>query len=563
MPKTIHFYHEQAIELNAQYNSVLFEEVHPSWSDFWPRQNCSVLDIGAGNGRDAKWFAERGSDVVAVEPAQALRELGKSQTPLKIHWLDDQLPELNKVFELGIRFDVILLSAVWMHIAPNDRERCFRKLSNLLAPNGKLIISLRFGVFKDARKAYPVSAEELQSFAKRYALIQEVCTSINSDELGRSEVNWQTLVFRLPNGGSGSLTKIRKIIVNDNKTSTYKLALLRTLCRIADAHPGAITDRSDGKIAIPLGLVALYWIRLYKRLIDKYQLQQSSNPNLGLGFVKEDSWNKLRHLGADDLAIGSIYLGNDAIALHNLLKDTISTMIKGPVRFIYHGESSNTLFEIQRKTVKAETKTVLNKEYLHSFGDFNIDETMWNCLQEYSSWIDPLLIQQWIREMQKYTLNNERKINLEMYHNGLAWLEESHDTSLVRKKIQQLKTEQKIITSVWSNTKLNDTLHIDHCIPFAYWPNNDKWNLLPATVKENLSKSDRIPSKSRMNEAKSRILDWWELAWDTEQEQARFFHEASLSLATFNSNSTEFEEVFDALHFQIYGVKQRLQINEW
>jgi SAM-dependent methyltransferase len=563
MPKTIHFYHEQATKLNAQYNSVAFEDVHASWCDFWPTQNSSVLDIGAGNGRDAHWFAQRGCDVVAVEPAQALRELGKTQTPLTIHWLDDQLPELSKVFELGIRFDVILLSAVWMHIAPNERERCFRKLSNLLAGNGKIIISLRFGDFKDTRKAYPVSSEELQSFAKKYALIQDLCTPISSDELGRSEVHWQTLVFCLPDGGSGSLNKIRKIIVNDNKTSTYKLALLRTLCRIADAHPGAITDRSDGKIAIPLGLVALYWIRLYKKLIDKYQLQQSSNPNLGLGFVKEDGWNKLGHLGADDLAIGSIYLGDDAIALHNTLNDTISTIMKGPVSFIYHGERNNTLFQIDRKTVKAETKILLNKEYLHSFGDFIIDETMWNCLQEYSSWIDPLLIQQWIREMQKYTLNNQRKINLETYNNGLAWLEENHDTSLIRKKIEQLHTEQKTITSVWSNTKLNDTLHIDHCIPFAYWPNNDKWNLLPATVKENLSKSDRVPSKSRMNDAKSRILDWWELAWNSEQEKTRFFHEASLSLATFNSNSTEFEEVFDAMHFQIYGVKQRLQINEW
>ena len=44
-----------------------------------------------------------------------------------------------------ISFDLILLSAVWMHIPPSDRARSIRKLANLLKPGGKLVISLRHG----------------------------------------------------------------------------------------------------------------------------------------------------------------------------------------------------------------------------------------------------------------------------------------------------------------------------------------------------------------------------------------------------------------------------------
>ena len=75
-------------------------------------------------------------------------------------------------------------------------------------------------------------------------------------------------MMTLPDDGSGDLNKVRHIIVNDNKSATYKLALLRTLLRIADAHSGAVIDRTDGKISLPMGLVALYWVRQFKRLID-------------------------------------------------------------------------------------------------------------------------------------------------------------------------------------------------------------------------------------------------------------------------------------------------------
>lgn len=563
MSRTIDFYHGHALQLDAQYNSVSFETVHTSWQEWWPKNGQTILDIGAGNGRDAQWLNERGCEVVAVEPADALRTLGVKQTSSKIHWLNDQLPELRKVFELGVRFDVILLSAIWMHIPVGERERCFRKLCNLLSPNGIIVISLRFGEFTDGRNSYSVSAEELNLFTKKFALTTELCSEVSIDELGRSDVRWQTLVFRLPDDGSGSLTRIRKVIVNDNKTSTYKLALLRTLCRIADAHPGAVSDRTDGKVALPLGLVALYWIRLYKRLIDRYGLQQSSNSRLGLGFVKDDGWNRLKHLGADDFAIGSFFVGADAIALNKTIRDTIATIDKGPVAFTYNCVSINRLFELDRKTVKAETTIILDKDYLSTFGYFILDESMWRCLQDYSSWIDPLLVQQWIREMQAYSSNKEKNIDLQTFHNGLVWLDESHDTSPIRRKVTQLKASGAKVVSVWSNIKLDQALHIDHCIPFAYWPNNDKWNLLPSTERENLSKSDRVPSKARLTEARSRVLDWWRLAWTSESERMQFFNEACLSLPTLNSTPANFEEVFDAMQFQVYGVKQRLQINEW
>ncbi|MBC7005374.1 class I SAM-dependent methyltransferase [Photobacterium sp. BZF1] len=205
------FYHNNASQLASDYQKLAFEDVHASWEPHWPIADDTgkqprVLDIGAGSGRDALWFAENGCEVYAVEPAQALRTIGKQHTQsTEVVWLDDILPELKKVISLGIRFDYILLSAVWMHIPRSERNRAFRKLSNLLAPNGKLIITLRHGDFDDGRVNHGVSAEEIEQLAKERALHVCLKTELNKDAMGRNSVQWQTMVLSKPESISQSI----------------------------------------------------------------------------------------------------------------------------------------------------------------------------------------------------------------------------------------------------------------------------------------------------------------------------------------------------------------------
>ncbi|MEF1228331.1 SAM-dependent methyltransferase, partial [Vibrio fortis] len=423
--------------------------------------------------------------------------------------------------------------------------------------------------FDDQRQGYPVSVEELEQLAKNRALqVRHIDES--KDQLNRSEVWWQTVVMTLPDDGSGDLNKVRHIIVNDNKSATYKLALLRTLLRIADAHSGAVIDRSDGKILLPVGLVALYWVRQFKRLIDidieGSGIQQNSNTTKGLGFVKEDGWNQLKHLSADDLAIGAMFLGEEAKALQKLFSHTISTIKAGPVTFIYQGAKDNKLFEIlppaQRR--KSLSSLVIDSDFLASFGYFTLDESLWECFRIYHSWIEPLVVNQWVMEMQRFETNRERNISLQTYHDCLVWIDHNHDTRDVRKRVEQLRKEHTEIVSVWSGTVLKQDYHVDHCLPFTYWPNNDKWNLLPTTTNENLKKSDKVPTAEKLHKSKQRILDWWQLAWDhSDLSKQRFFSEAALSLPNIPPQCRDFEEVFYAMGLQVRGVKSRLLINEW
>lgn len=207
------FYNENASNLAQQYLSKSFEEVHQSWAEFLPsiisNPNARILDLGAGSGRDAKYLADLAQDthpeknniqVLAVEPATELLKLGQQTTAgTKVKWLNDSLPALSSVTKLEVSFDLILLSAVWMHIAPSDRPRAIRKLANMLKPGGKIVISLRHGQTEEdftQRKMHVVCADELKKLASGVGLFCKLETPKESDKIGRNHVTWQTLVLQ-------------------------------------------------------------------------------------------------------------------------------------------------------------------------------------------------------------------------------------------------------------------------------------------------------------------------------------------------------------------------------
>ena len=225
------YYSEHADSFISQYEDLPAEDIHREWSHLVPATKSLILDVGAGSGRDAAWLAKQGHEVVAIEPASLLRKKAQRLHPSpSIQWINDTLPALTETYKLGITFDVILLSAVWIHVPPSDRTRAFRKLANLLKPGGKLVISLRHGESPDKRVMYPCSSAELKNFAKDHLLTVLKETNCQ-DRMGRTAVNWSTIVFELPDDGTGSLPLLRHVIINDSKSSTYKLALLRVILR--------------------------------------------------------------------------------------------------------------------------------------------------------------------------------------------------------------------------------------------------------------------------------------------------------------------------------------------
>ncbi len=506
--EVINHYSARVGELSAKYESKSFEEVHADWLGLLPAPPASVLDIGSGTGRDAAALAHRGYDVVGVEPADSMIATAKHlHSDMTINWLQDRLPELKKTMQLGIAFDVILLSAVWMHVAPDDRVRVFRKLATLLKPGGLLVISLRHGPHHIEGSAYAVSASEVEQLATQRGL-QVAKASRSHDLLGRAEISWETVVLRMPDDGTGALPLLRNIIINDRKSSTYKLALLRALVRIADGASNLVEISNDEFVRVPLGLVALYWIRLYKPLIESNVPQGTSS---GLGFVK-DAFRGLSQISPFELSVGADFHGSDAVMLAAAIKDAASTIKKMPAFHITYPNTSEQIFKTigGAGSIPKSPSLKILPDFLWSFGEMQVPLSMWQTLTRHASWIEPALLFEWTELMKVYGESQGQSFGRDKLMDLLVWLDPERDTTLVRTLLSQVNASGTPVYCVWSGKKLKvERFDVDHCFPFAAWPCNDLWNLLPSTKEANNSKSDKLVTLRTLNSSRERIAEWW------------------------------------------------------
>ena len=131
----------------------------------------TALDVGAGSGRDANWLAAKGWQVTATEPATELLNLAKQHSQENVTWCNAALPALEHLPKAHQQFELILLSAVWMHLPSEERPAAIKRLSELLSNTGHMYVSLRFGPSDPERPMYPVSYEQLQALAADIVII--------------------------------------------------------------------------------------------------------------------------------------------------------------------------------------------------------------------------------------------------------------------------------------------------------------------------------------------------------------------------------------------------------
>jgi hypothetical protein len=116
---------------------------------------------------------------------------------------------------------------------------------------------------------------------------------------------------QLPDDGTGALPLLRGIILNDDKSSTYKLALLRAILRVADGTFVGGRVRDIDAVDLPLGLVALNSVRMFLPLVSARLPQSPGNAGAeGLGFARE-AFRALGPLGiaAQELRYGAQFTG--------------------------------------------------------------------------------------------------------------------------------------------------------------------------------------------------------------------------------------------------------------
>jgi len=187
-------YADEVDALVRQYESIPFADMHRPQMHLLPAAPADVLDIGAGTGRDAAGFAALGYRVTAVEPTAAMREAARALHPEPgIAWIDDGLPELASL--TGV-FDVVMLTAVWMHLDAAERRAAMARVAALVKPGGVMMLSLRHGPVPAGRRMFDVTADETVALAAAHGLAAVLNEGARDGLQRRPGVSWTRLAFR-------------------------------------------------------------------------------------------------------------------------------------------------------------------------------------------------------------------------------------------------------------------------------------------------------------------------------------------------------------------------------
>jgi SAM-dependent methyltransferase len=571
-------YEQGFAEFAARYEAVDPAVLHARLTPFLPARPGLALDVGAGTGRDAAWLAGLGWEVWAAEPAPAFRALGERVHPTSsIHWLDDRLPGLELVRRLSLVFDLVWLSAVWMHVAPEDRRSAFRRLTTLLRPSGRLVISLRLGPADPGRAMHPVSLAEVERLALEHGLMIRAVVD-QADELGRTAISWQVAVLELPDDGTDALPLLRSVVLEDLKSATYKLALLRVIARAAD-QSASLAVFEEEAVRVPLGLLALFWIRMFKPLVEQGLPQTPSDgKGRGLGFVKA-SFRGLRPIAPFELRPGGTFTGADAKAVAGALRDAAYTIARMPAHFTTYPDGRPIFPTEYEGRIEVRGELLLDAPTLRGLGQVRVPVHLWTTLRRLAAWIEPMLVAEWVRLVQRYGERQDRVIEGDHVRNLLGWIDPERDTGMIRNVVSDLFDKSEPIFCVWTGTRLRDVgaVEVDHCFPWSIWPCDDLWNLMPCSRAANQNKRNRLITRDLLYAAADRIQDWWSRAYRKNPSgplMRRFEIEARTTLTIDDlprptepwgpaEAPLEFGRLVDAMDLQRLRLRRDQQIPEW
>jgi len=138
--QTLNYYNTYASEVVRRYEATA--EGMSSLFPFVFKPGETVLEIGAGSGRDAARLQALGAEVDAVEPSAGLRQLALATHPELSGRVHDGFLPGGLPGEIREKYDGILLSAVIMHIPDAELFDTSFSLRERLTKGGKLLVSI-------------------------------------------------------------------------------------------------------------------------------------------------------------------------------------------------------------------------------------------------------------------------------------------------------------------------------------------------------------------------------------------------------------------------------------
>ena len=149
MSETLDYYNAHAKALCSQYDKAIPEAFHRLLAR-WITPNTSVLELGCGSGRDARFMAGLGARVTATDGSAGMLSEARERKGKPIYRLLSLPASASDVARLRTdnsdkAFDVVVASAVLMHLNDEAFFRTARNIAELTKEDGLLILSVPLG----------------------------------------------------------------------------------------------------------------------------------------------------------------------------------------------------------------------------------------------------------------------------------------------------------------------------------------------------------------------------------------------------------------------------------
>lgn len=131
----------------------------------------TILDLGCGTGRDARYFAEQGYGIIAVDGSKEMLAITQRECPTA----DCRLIDFRDDFRIGTSLDAIWACASLLHLDEANFERVLRIVLQDLKVGGAIYLGLKQAehgdVPNDGRIFHYWSPERLRSVTSRCGLV--------------------------------------------------------------------------------------------------------------------------------------------------------------------------------------------------------------------------------------------------------------------------------------------------------------------------------------------------------------------------------------------------------
>ncbi len=198
--RTLEYYSKHIKDVAEFYNSAGKSGVSRYFRSAF-KQNSSVIDLGAGSGRDMSILQQMGYDVYGVDASIEMVEYIIRYLPsLRERVICAEVPSDEQFF--GMKFDGVLCSAMLMHVTDDLIAETSHFIRGLLKDDGRLLVSVpveRDDVDSDGRtpegRLFVMRTPEYYHRLFQNAGFRKTGYYEEGDSLGRKGMKWGVALY--------------------------------------------------------------------------------------------------------------------------------------------------------------------------------------------------------------------------------------------------------------------------------------------------------------------------------------------------------------------------------